>query len=297
MRENTLFTEGFFHCFQEVSFPWKYKKWDEKSVFASVGSCFAEEMSFLLAGAGLDMEENPNGILYNPVSIADALERIAEKCFYCEEEFFFHEGKWHSYFHHGQFSHPDREKALENANKKLLSFRDQLEKAHGIFITLSSAVVYEIKETGKIAANCHKMHPETFERRLLSYKECEENCRRIIHYIRQCNKDAVIIFTLSPVRHYPGEPLLNSAGKARLRSILHDICMEEKIVYFPAYEIVNDSLRDYRFYKEDLVHLAPSAVNIIMDIFLEKTFVPAIREKVRLWRKACARQKHIPGKE
>ncbi|MBO5761461.1 MAG: GSCFA domain-containing protein [Lentisphaeria bacterium] len=296
MMKKELFAETFQHCFQEIAFHWKHKKWDEKSIFASVGSCFAREMTLLLSGASLDIKENPNGILYNPVSISDALQRVAEMDFYKEEELFLHEGKWHSFFHHGQFSLPDKNLALENINKEVLSFHSQLEKAHGIFITLSSAVVYEVKETEKIAANCHKLPPDVFERRLLSYKECEESCYKIIESIRKCNKEGIIVFTLSPVRHYPGEPLLNSAGKARLRSVLEDVCDGDKIVYFPAYEIVNDSLRDYRFYKEDLVHISPGAVKIIQDIFLENCFVPLIREKVRLWRKECARENHIPRK-
>ena len=255
-------------------------------------------MTLLLAGAGLQIRENPNGILYNPVSIADSLERIAEKHFYTEEDFFFHEGRYHSFYHHGKFSHTDRKTAAENANSVMADFRSALEKAEGIFITLSSAVVYEIRKNGKIAANCHKMPQDTFERRLLSFTECKENCERILRNIRKCNKEGKIVFTLSPVRHYPGEPLLNSAGKAKLRTAIEELLPEkENLSYFPAYEIVNDSLRDYRFYKEDLVHPSPLAVKIVLDTFLKNCFVFSVEEKVRLWRKKCAGEKHIPHKE
>ena len=298
MKKEYCFTDELHCCFQEVPFKWKYKKWDEKSSFVSVGSCFAEEMTLLLAGAGLQIRENPNGILYNPVSIADSLERIAEKRFYTEEDFFFHEDKWHSYSHHGKFSHSDRKTAAGNANSIMEDFRAALEKADGIFITLSSAVIYEIRESGKVAANCHKMPPETFERRLLSFAECKASCERILRNIRKCNKEGKIVFTVSPVRHYPGEPLLNSASKAKLRSAIEELLPEkENISYFPAYEIVNDSLRDYRFYKEDLVHPSPLAVKIVLDTFLKNCFVPSLEEKVRLWRKKCAGEKHIPRKE
>ena len=296
MNRNKLFTESLLPCFQEVPFKWKYTKWNEKNSFVSIGSCFAQEMTLLLAGAGLTIKENPTGILYNPFSIAETLERLAEKHFYTEEDFFFHNGLWHSYSHHGSFSGEDKKAVLEKANREMEDFRILLEKADGIFITLSSAVVYEIRETGKIAANCHKMPPDTFERRLLSYRECEIYCNRIKENIRKCNEKGIIVFTLSPVRHYPGDPLLNSAGKARLRSVLEDICSHENIVYFPAYEIVNDSLRDYRFYKEDLVHISPLAAEIVLDTFLENSFVPSVREKGRLWRKQCARENHIPRK-
>ena len=252
-------------------------------------------MTLLLAGAGLTIKENPTGILYNPFSIAETLERLAEKHFYTEEDFFFHNGLWHSYSHHGSFSGEDKKAVLEKANREMEDFRILLEKADGIFITLSSAVVYEIRETGKIAANCHKMPPDTFERRLLSFTECKESCERIVTNIRKCNKEGKIVFTLSPVRHYPGEPLLNSAGKAKLRSAIEELLPEkENISYFPAYEIVNDSLRDYRFYKEDLVHPSPLAVKIVLDTFLENCFVPSMEEKVRSWRKKCAGEKHIP---
>lgn len=299
MKNEEFFSgEQLLPLYQKVPFCWKYDKWSEKNIFCSIGSCFADEISSALAGGGLQIEENPNGILYNPVSIADSLERLAEKRFYTAEDFFFHEGVWHSWSHHGSFSHPEREKALENANRKAEKFRNTLEKANCIFLTLSSAVVYEIKSSGKIAANCHRMVPETFERRLLSYPECKENCLRIVENIRKCNKKCVILFTLSPVRHYPGEVLLNSVSKCRLRSAMEELFSEEEnIAYFPAYEIVNDSLRDYRFYKEDLVHLSPFAVKIILDLFLKNCFLPSVAEKVRLWRKKCAGECHIPRKD
>lgn len=296
MKKNLADLDVFASFYQDAAFEWKYKKWDEKSIFASIGSCFAGEITFALAGAGISIGENPNGILYNPVSIADSLERIARKNLYRKEDFFFYEGMWRSYSHHGRFSHTEIEKAVENANREAEGFREYLEKAEGIFITLSSAVVYEIRESGKIAANCHRMAQDTFERRLLSYAECSLHCRRIVENIRKCNPEGIIVFTLSPVRHYPGEVMLNSASKARLRSVIEDmLSAEEKIGYFPAYEIVNDSLRDYRFYKEDLLHPSAAAVKIVLDSFLQNCFLPSVAEKVRAWRKKCARENHIPG--
>ncbi|MBO4305292.1 MAG: GSCFA domain-containing protein [Lentisphaeria bacterium] len=295
MEKGSFSAEKWGQCFQEVPFSWKYGKWDEKSVFVSMGSCFSEEIVSLLSGAGLSIRENPNGILYNPVSIADSLERIAENRLYTEEDFFFYDGLWRSFSHHGRFSREERCSAVSAANEALKAFQAGLARADGIFLTLSSAVVYRVRETGKVAANCHRLPQETFERSLLSSEKCLESCVRIVESIRKCNGKGVIVFSLSPVRHYPGEPLLNSVSKARLRCAVEDVLDREKVAYFPAYEIVNDSLRDYRFYREDLVHPSPLAVEIVLETFLKECFSPSVREKVRLYRKTCAGKNHIPG--
>lgn len=287
--------DAFSSSFQEVPFSWKYKKWDEKSIFASVGSCFASEIVSVLSGAGIRIGENPNGILYNPHSIAECLHRTVAKEYYREDEFFFRNGLWHSFSHHGSFSGPDRDKALQNANQALENFYKTLEECDGVFLTLSSSVVYEEKKTGKIAANCHKEPQEDFIRRLLTHEECTANCRSMVESIRKCNKECIILFSLSPVRHYPGDPVLNSVSKGRILSSMQEVLTQENVEYFPAYELLHDSLRDYRYYGEDLLHPSPLAVKIVLEKFLKNCFVPSVGEKVRLWRKMCAQKKHIPG--
>jgi hypothetical protein len=246
--------------------PKDFPKFGEKSVWCGIGSCFSENLLNLLEKCGFDVVQNPSGIIYNSYSISQVVARAADEHYYSENDFFEHNGLRHSWEHHGRFSHAALKTAVGNANLALEKFRGKLKTADAIVLTPSSSVVYCYE--GNIVANCHKVNNNEFERRILSPEENREYLNQAVKNIKKLNKNIRIIFTLSPVRHYPGDLVLNARSKANLLSALHEI---PDCIYFPAYEILHDELRDYRFYKADMLHPSEQTVELICARFI-KTF-------------------------
>ena len=200
---------------------------------------------------------------------------------------------YHSWLHHGSFSSLDLDCAVDACNRSLANFRRTLAKAGVLVVTLSSAVVYIEKEEGLIVANCHKLPGTAFFRHLLTLEQCEESLRRIAGGVREYNPECLVVFTLSPVRHYPGNLVVNARSKALLLTAIHEVCRDmDGTAYFPAYEIVMDELRDYRFYKEDMIHLSSSAVRIIADYFISSCFEPDAMCRLAEGRKRLAASRH-----
>ncbi|MFA6102579.1 MAG: GSCFA domain-containing protein [Victivallaceae bacterium] len=265
------------------------------SVVCGTGSCFAENLLSLLYGCGFKGRQNPCGTIYNAVSLAEPIVRIAENRSYAAEDFFEYGGLWHSWEHHGSFSARTQEKALHKTNSELSEFREALRAADLFVATPSSSVVYVYNRNGKITANCHKVPGSEFTRRLLSVEENIAALRLLIIKLHEINPDCKLILTLSPVRHYPGELVLNSRSKAQLLTAIH-ACIEEfpeLCCYFPAYEIVMDELRDYRFYKEDMLHPAEPAVRMICGRFIRTFFNGEAVEHIKEELKQIKLQRHI----
>ena len=244
-----------------------FPKFSEKSIWCGVGSCFSENLLSLLEQCGFEISQNPSGIIYNSYSIFQVIARAVNESYYSEDDFFEHAGQWHSWGHHGKFSNSDLKTAVANANSSLSEFREKLKVADAIVLTPSSSVVYCYD--GEIVANCHKVNNNKFEQKILSPEENKKNLSEAVRNIRGLNANIKIIFTLSPVRHYPGDLVLNARSKANLLSVLHEI---PDSIYFPSYEILHDELRDYRFYKTDLLHPSEQAVGIICGRFIKIFF-------------------------
>ena len=177
----------------------------------------------------------------------------------------------------------------------MAEFGEMLRTTELFVATPSSSVVYVYNRTGKIAANCHKIPGSEFNRRLLSVAENLAALRILTLKIHEINPDCKVIFTLSPVRHYPGELVLNSRSKAHLLTAIH-ACIEEfpqLCCYFPAYEIVMDELRDYRFYKEDMLHPAEPAVRMICSRFIRTFFNEKAIGHIQEELKQIRLQRHI----
>jgi hypothetical protein len=224
---------------------------------------------------------NPNGIVYNAVSIWEALDKVAGGGLYNESDFFEHDGKWHSWAHHGAFSDKSLDCAVEKANESLSAFRTYVKESSLFVLTPSSSVVYELIDDSRIVANCHKVPGARFNRRLLSVEESRKALSGAIKAVRKLNPDCVILITLSPVRHYPGDLVLNARSKAQVLSAI-GLCLDEFdfLRYFPSYEILLDELRDYRFYKDDMLHPSELARSIIFERFLDAHFDKAAKEKI-----------------
>lgn len=270
MKENTPF------AYTPVNYTFPLKKIAPKATVVSIGSCFAVDVIGKLFGAGVYGRQNPNGILYHPYAIAEALQRIDLD--YTADDFFEFNGLWHSWRHHGSFSAQTCAEIIEKTELARKNFLKALKKAEACFMTLSSAVQYWHIPSGRYVANCHKVPGNEFERRLSTAEMCSAATVAACRKIREINPDCKLIFTLSPVRHYPGELTLNAISKARLlNGIYHALEKFDNAAYFPAYEIQLDELRDYRYFADDMLHPAESARKIILDRLLDACFEPGVR--------------------
>ena len=233
----------------------------------ALGSCFAEQISGRLAGAKFHITSNPTGILFNPLSIAEAIDSYAAGRTLHPEELLMRGGLWFHYDFHGSFADLSPTLALARMNLGLQAGSNALRESDRIILTFGTAWVYELKETGRVVANCHKQPAGLFHRRRLSV---EEIVGRFDPLLEGVLRDKQVLFTVSPVRHLGDGLEGNSLSKATLRLAVEQLCQRhENARYFPAYEILMDDLRDYRFYAEDLVHPSPQAIEYTWERFCE----------------------------
>jgi len=263
--------------FTPKPFPVKIKITDKLLL---VGSCFTEQIGKKLTAHKFKTIENPNGILFNPISIAKAIKSYTKENNFSESDLFYYNELWASRDHHTRFSHPEKLQALQNINTEHKRAADFIKTADWILITLGSAFVYEWKDIEpensyeNVAANCHKISTDKFNRRLLQYSEIVRVLKEMQEQVLAVNANAKFIFTVSPVRHLREGFIENNRSKAALIQAVHEITNDTNNFYFPAYELVIDDLRDYRFFAEDLVHPNYAATNYVWE-----KFVPAVTDE------------------
>ncbi|MET2986062.1 GSCFA domain-containing protein [Aureibaculum conchae] len=230
-----------------------------------IGSCFSDNIGKQLDYYKFNTIVNPNGILFNPVSIENVIKDAVNKKQYTEDDLITHDGLWHSFNHHSKFSRPTPE--FKEQNENVIEFYEVLKASTHIFITLGTAWVYRYLETNTVVANCHKIPQQEFKKELLSIAEIEKSLLSTIKHVKIVNPTISISFTVSPVRHLKDGFIENQQSKAHLLSAIHKIVNGGDATYFPAYEIMMDDLRDYRFYKKDMIHPNELAINYIWDKF------------------------------
>jgi hypothetical protein len=235
-----------------------------------IGSCFAEEVGSLMDKHMFDMLVNPHGILFNSFSIIRALEDLVTHKQYTSKELVTQNNLWHSMHHHGRFSEAEPDRILSNINGSITEAHEFLRNAQWLCITLGSSWVYRYTETGEVVANCHKIPQQRFTKELLEAEVQTQRWNETIASLRKLNRDLKIIFTVSPVRYVRDGLVENNLSKAHLLTTVHALSDNDlNCFYFPAYELVNDVLRDYRFFKEDLVHPNEQAVRFVFDQFID----------------------------
>lgn len=234
------------------------------------GSCFTEHIGNYLAEVKFNILQNPNGILFDPVSVCNSLiSYIQNKQYTLDELFPLNEG-WHSWQHHSRFSKPDKEESLQLINRSQRTAHLFLKEADWLIITLGSSFVYKLAANGMPVANCHKAQPQTFNKHLSTIEEIVTAFDETIHQLFRFNQHLKIIFTISPVRHLRDGVIDNNRSKARLiESVHHLVNKFDRLYYFPAYELVIDVLRDYRFYDIDLAHPNYTATQFVLEKFSE----------------------------
>lgn len=231
----------------------------------SMGSCFAEHMSEKLAFHGFSTLTNPFGILFNAVSIQHLVERSVNGEWFSEEDVFLHNELWQTYEVHSAMSLTDAATYLANINTQLKATREYLEKATHCIFTLGTSWVYT--HEGQVVANCHKVPNSQFKKKLLSAEENQNALQKISDCIQQINPNIQFIFTVSPVRHIKDGYLENHLSKGNLLQAIYNVQQNPYGYYFPAFEIVMDELRDYRFFAADMIHPNPLAIDYIWERF------------------------------
>jgi len=234
-----------------------------------LGSCFTDNIGSMLEKYLFNVSLNPFGVIYNPLSVVNALDALLHKSVYTEEDVLFRDELWFSFDYYTKFSDPSREEALEKINGSFKPAKELLKHAGSLIITFGTAFVYTYKETGRVVNNCHKIPASSFDRKMLTIDEILANVEPQIRELESFNPDLRILFTVSPVRHIKDGLVENQRSKATLLLAIRDLVgnYPEKCAYFPSYEIMTDDLRDYRYYGPDLLHPNEQAVSYIWELF------------------------------
>ncbi|MBL4651618.1 MAG: GSCFA domain-containing protein [Flavobacteriales bacterium] len=237
-----------------------------------VGSCFSENIGSKFAYFGFNSMTNPFGVVFNPISIANILYRIVANKTFEESDFHFDQGRWFCFETHGDLAALTKEECLAKHNEALSKASKFLKKTSCLIITFGSAWIYEHIDSGNIVANCHKVPNKKFTKRLLSKEEVVESFRELIKNFELSAFNFPLLFTLSPVRHLKDGVVENQRSKSVLHLAIQQLVEDfESVSYFPAYEIMMDDLRDYRFYNRDMLHPNQQAVDYIWERFKESS--------------------------
>lgn len=253
----------------EVDIQESKKKIEVEDKIFSIGSCFASEMSDLFQQGQLQAVNNPFGTIFNPFSINNAIKRLHDAGFYEEEELITFNDEFISLDHHTSFDTRYIHQTLDKINSKIEEGNSFLQDSNWIIITYGTSFIYEFLPKQKLVANCHKIPQKFFEKRLLTHQEITDSIHHTILNLNDiCKDDVQILFTVSPVRHTKDGMVENQLSKSKLITAVHEVIQQfENCHYLPVYEMVMDDLRDYRFYKEDMIHPNHQAVNYIFEKF------------------------------
>lgn len=250
-------------------------KIDYNSHILSLGSCFAENIGQKFGYFKFSNTINPFGILFHPLALEKVIRFAVEGKNFTESDVFQHGERYNCYDAHSDLSENNSVAAINNLNNATESLRNALLSASHIIITLGTAWVYRLTETDALVANCHKVPQKQFAKELLDVNTISNSLENILSLIASVNNNTSVIFTVSPVRHIKDGFTENQWSKANLISALHSVLnSEHKILntaYFPAYEIMMDELRDYRFYAEDMIHPNRTAIEYIWQRFAENS--------------------------
>lgn len=265
-----------------------------------VGSCFADEIGEKMVRGGFEAMVNPFGTLYNPASIAASLLRsISEKEYTADSVELIQsesDGMWHSWMHHSSFSSLDVATLVERINGTTHCVADFLREADVLIVTMGTAIIYRLKETGMLVANCHKQLDSLFVRERLNAYDIVDQWEMLLQLLESVNPKLKVIFTVSPIRHKRDGYHVNQVSKGILLQGVDEIVngksSNSQCFYFPSYEIMMDELRDYRFYADDMIHPSEKAVEYIWQRFQDTYFDNKTKDAVAKATKDWARHQH-----
>lgn len=238
-----------------------------------LGSCFAENIGEKLLYHKIPSLVNPLGIVFHPQPLAKLLTRCLAEDSISQDDLFYANERWQSFQLHSNFSHTNKDVLLKSINDKIVTTHQFLKEATHIVLTLGTAWGYQHKETNHVVANCHKIPQNNFLKILSTEEEIISSYNELFKVLKEVNSSLKIILTVSPVRHLKDGLIENNRSKAKLLSAVARLTSEVEFAdYYPAYELIIDCLRDYRFYKEDMLHPNTQAIDFVWEHFA-KTFL------------------------
>lgn len=266
-----------------------------------IGSCFTEHIGNALKQVKFRVLQNPHGILFGPDSVCKSLLSYAVNKEYTAADLFQLNEVWNSWQHHSRFSHMDAREALVQINASQQEAHDFLQHAEWLIITLGSSFTYRLtaqadkasEDTGAGVANCHRAPAAWFSKELLKTEQIIAMLKDCLSRLSAFNPRLKYIFTVSPVRHIRDGVVENNRSKARLIEAVHEIVScNDAAWYFPAYELVIDVLRDYRFYDIDLVHPNYPATEFVLEKFAEACIAAPDRQLMEEVKKIMIARRH-----
>lgn len=261
----------------------------------TLGSCFSENIGKKLEDASFLVDINPFGVLYNPVSVLKSIELLVRQKTFNDDDIFENGGLWQSFAHSSLFSGITAEECLLKINSKLESSYRFFKSTNYLMITFGTAWVYEEVKSRSVVSNCHKLPANAFVRRRLSVDEIVSDYTGLINKLQNLLPELNIVFTVSPIRHWKDGAHENSVSKSTLLLAVEELQKKfQRVLYFPAYELQLDELRDYRFYASDMFHLSDVAVNYIWQRFSDTYFSKETSQLKKLLEQLAADKAHRP---
>lgn len=278
----------------EIELPIYNDKIDLSDNLFFIGSCFSDNIGNMLINNGFNCTINPYGATYNPLSICKVLHAIEHLKNIEQGQIVTSDGVFRSLMHHSFIYGNTPEELLETTEKRNISAFESLKNSQYLFITLGTSWVFEYLKTGEVVNNCHKIPAKEFHRRPLSVDEIVNAFETLISQ-SELLKSKKLFFTLSPIRHLKDGLAGNFVSKATLRVAIDRLCQRfDNIFYFPAYEIMMDDLRDYRFWEKDMVHPSPVAIEYIFEVFKKSLIEPSAESQMRHYAKQQKALAHRP---
>lgn len=268
----------------EVRMNGKNLKIQRSQRFLTMGSCFSDHLGKYLQVHKFDVRVNPLGIVYNPYSLSLLIDQIADPSIKIGDEMLVHnDGLWHSWLHHGQFSRENKDDLLLRLEAAIKETNLYFHDLDYLIITLGSAHAYRLQKTGMVVSNCHKVPAGQFEKVLQDSNNITAWLSEGLKNLRSLNPKLQVILTVSPVRYIRDGLIENNLSKAQLITAAHNLTSQlDFCTYFPAYEIIIDELRDYRFYDTDMVHPGQQAIDYVLSKFIDHHFLEDAKEQVRV---------------
>lgn len=241
--------------------------WNSPHEMLFIGSCFSDEISKLFGNLFLPVTANPFGTIFSPLAIAESLNCALNNFPVSITKY---QENYHALLFDSSFQHSNQELLLKQIEASSFQLKESLNQSKTIFITLGSAWVYKHIESNAFVGNCHKVPQKEFSKELLTLEQIKQSLIQIQQSIRRVNKNCTIIFTISPVRHLRDGISENLLSKSLLVVALQEFLKNNHdALYFPSYEIFQEELKDYRFYKDDLAHPNEWSVHYIFSRLIE----------------------------
>lgn len=266
-----------------------------------LGSCFSDNIGAKMLSSGWPALVNPCGVLYNPLSICNLIDLALlpeeEGSRRVKASEIPREGKYVSWYASSSIAGSTADECAGKMRAALEELRRGLGEAQALLLTFGTADVWQLADGGMVVGNCHKYPVPSFEKRRLGIAEIVGKVRHTLYNIKNINPDLQVILTVSPRRYLANGLADNTLQKAPLILACHELCSPAELLrisYFPAYEILNDDLRDYRFYSTDLLHPSDMAVDYIWDCFTRTYLTDEALTRLSAMARANRRQNHRP---